>query len=500
MRRVATIVMGVVLAAQGLGGLACVGGGRQAPGPVVNAVDAVPDRPQVADMSAITDQEVDALTQWLVPLVEEAGGAKFTTPPVGELGTPERLAGILESETREIVGTIYDVPPDVVEKMAAGARVGIPGLLGKYATSTGKVYLSPSGAAGLQAAHGDAKAAFDVVTLVMAHELGHALQDQVGNLDAVMKDLKDLEHFDGMRGITEGQANWITLRVARKLGLEDAFWDMSSGQGWGKTGLVEPQAFDVWMLYGQGMAFSEHHAAKGGTDALWDIVKAPPRTTTALFRPERYGSANTETVGLSEALTGVETALTRTADWVVADTMLGEAVLRREALGLDAARVDRVLGGLKWGHERRMYVPSGASVRPRSASVMVVGFESAEQARELVELLTDGLEAQAAARTAAEAEMAENFPGVMARNWVVESKRYDRVEGDAVIQRVVGPLSANGARLASEEEQGLWVTRGNLLAVVTVSGFRPGNRLDKAVNLLFDQIAAQPKFGLAEPE
>ena len=33
------------------------------------------------------------------------------------------------------------------------------------------------------------------------------------------------------------------------------------------------------------------------------------------------------------------------------------------------------------------------------------------------------------------------------------------------------------------------IVRDNLLVVVTVSGFRPGNRLDKAVNQLFDQIA-----------
>ena len=83
---------------------------------------------------------------------------------------------------------------------------------------------------------------------------------------------------------------------------------------------------------------------------------------------------------------------------------------------------------------------------------------------------------------------------MIAREWSVEVRPYDRVDGDAVIWRVVGPNTASGAREAKEEEQALWVVRGTRLVVISVSGFRPGNRLDKAVDQLFDQLgqAATP--------
>lgn len=456
----------------------------------------VGSRPTIADPRNITAEEVDALTRWLVPYVEQAGGARFTTIPKGELGTPDNLADVLEKETKEIVGRIYDLPPEVIDRMARESRAGIPGLLGKYAPSTGAVYLVPAGVARMADGLGSEVDPLDVATLIMAHELGHALQDQVGDLDAVFGGLEDLDHFDGARGITEGHANWITLRVARALDLEDAFWVLSRGQGWGQDGLENPGAFSVWMLYGQGMAFCEHHAAQGGTDALWAMVKAPPRSTTMLFRPERYATTVSDRPeGVSQALVGVEQALTRTPDWVVADTHLGEAPLRKETLGLEAERVETVLDGIVWGHERRMYVPGGSSVAPRSAALMLIRFQDGTQARALVDLLSDGLQAQADARTQAEKELASKLRGVEARTWEVEARPYDRVEGDAVIRRVVGPTSPSGARLAKEEEQSLWVVRGDLLVVVTVSGFRPGNRLDKAVKQLFEQVEGAGLLG-----
>ncbi|MFK7931328.1 MAG: hypothetical protein AB8H79_24305 [Myxococcota bacterium] len=453
-------------------------------------------RPTFADPSAPTEAEMDALAQWLIPQVEEAGGAQFSKPLKGRLGTTENLAKEIASESREIMGRIYDLPPSVIESMSDERAGVIPGLLGKYMTSTGDVYVVPHSVAqmgeGLAAAMPEHKdnATLEVATLIMAHELGHALQDQVADLDGTFEGLKDLDHFDGMRGITEGQANWITLRVAKAIDREDVFWHISKGQGWGKEGLENPGAFDIWMLYGQGMAFCDHHAKTGGTEQLWQMVKHPPRSTTQLFRPERYSPTGSQPFDLAGVLGGVEIALTRSEDWVVADTNLGEAPLRRETLGLDKDRVDAVLDAMKWGHERRMYIGRSPTTSPRNASALVIEFDDKEQAVALVELLSDGLKTQADARTALEKSMSESIPGVLARRWEVEARPYDRVSGDAVLRRVVGPVTETGARLAVEEEQSLWVVRDRRLVVLTVSGFRPGNRLDKAVDLLFLQLDA----------
>ena len=472
------------------GALGCFGKGGATPTPTVTPAPvagpvALPD---ISDPAALTEAEIDAMVAFLSPYVERAAGARFTSTPPGRLGTPDALRDVLHDESRSVLGKIYDVPPEVIEQLAAGARAGVPGLLGKYASATGAVYLVPENVAAM--GQGDPARATEAAWMILAHELAHALQDQVANLDDVLGRLEDYDHFDGMRGITEGHANWVTLRVARELGREDAFWRLARSQGWGPEGLVEPQAFAIFMLYGQGMAMCEHHAAAGGTDRLWEMVKAPPRSTTMLFRPERYAPDLELRVDLRGAMRGVEDLLTANVPWVPTDSLLGEGALRGQLVGLPEPRVASSLEGISWAFERRMFSEGGSSAGPRNAAVRVIMFDSPEGARALVELLTDGLAAQAKARSDLEAQVASASPGFTAREWVVEAVPYDRIPGDVVVRRVVGPSVASGARLALEEEQALWVVRGQRVVVVTVSGFRPGNRLDRAVDEVFSRLDA----------
>jgi hypothetical protein len=468
------------------GVLACGGGGRTPETPRVN----LESLPSLANESS-ADADVQAYVDLLVPYVERAAGAKFNPAPVGRAGNLAALAEILEVETREILGLIYDVPPEVIEKMAKSARAGIPGLLGKYAPSTGAVYFVPGASKSWEVEAGVPSARARTL-LVMAHELAHALQDQQADFDQVTRKLEDLDHLDGFRGITEGHANWVTLRVARELSLEDEFWKLSAGQGWGKEGLIQPGAFPIFMVYGQGMKFCDYHAttapgATGDPAELWPLVRQPPRSTTMLFRPDRYAADLTPAVDLAGKLSGVEQELTRAA-WVPADTLLGEGPLRQETLGLDVGRVEKVLASVTWGHERQLHFSGDSNTSPRRGTVQVLGFADPAAARDLVALLSDGLDAQAKARSDLEKRLSENFPGMQARTWAVSNTPYEKIAGDAVLLRVAGPVSESGARQSSDEEQALFVVRGRVLVVVTVAGFRPGNRLDKAVEAVFSRL------------
>jgi hypothetical protein len=440
------------------------------------------DLPIAGDMGALTEEDLERLTAFLVPYVEEAAGAKFREVPPSKIGSADSLREVMAEETRSVIGRIYDVPERVIEQLAASAVASVPALLGKYAPATGAVYLVTSNLAGQ-----DSIEAVRLAALVMAHELAHALQDQVADLGHLFEVPLDYEHFEGLRGITEGHANWVTRRVAIALGIEDAFWAMSRHQGWGPDGVIDPGAFSVFMLYGQGMFFCDHHAKDRGAEALWEIVRVPPRTTTDLFRPARYGTP-VEVPDLKGVLAGVENTLTAGIDWVPADTVLGEGTLRADVAGLPNDRVEDLFDRVKWGYEQRMFSGGGPSAGPRKGSVRIIQFGSAVDAKAMVGLLSEGMEAQARARTEVEAKMAGALPGVVARTWSVDVKAYDRVEGDAVVLRVVGPLTASGARSSSEEEQALWVVRGARLVVVAISGFRPGNRLDRAIEQVFVQL------------
>ncbi|TVQ92760.1 MAG: hypothetical protein EA397_06280 [Deltaproteobacteria bacterium] len=495
--RVARLALTVALV---LLGLACLSGPPESRSSVTDLLDEVGESfsptprmelPTPRDAAELTEADIDLLIQALQPVIEAEAGATFHTTPKGLLGTADALREVLRSETRSVLGKIYDIPEPVIERMASAVSGELPGLLGKYASSTGAVYLVPSGIAALQTVGATPDDVNDLMVLLLVHELVHALQDQVARLDPVIEGLEDRDHFDGFRGITEGHANWVTLRVARAIGREEAFWDLSRAQGWGPEGLIEPGAFPIFMLYGQGMTLCEHHAEAGGTDRLWELVREPPRSTTMLFRPERYAPSLPERPDLRGVFRGVEDVLTRGIPWVPADSNLGEGVLRSQVIGLSPERVDQVLGSIDWGYERRMYSEGGPNAGPRQALVQVVRFERSQDAKALVELLTDGLEAQAQARTRLEADHAAVLGSEAARTWTVDAVPYDKVEGDAVVRRIVGPTTASGARRSIEEEQALWVVRDVELVVISVSGFRPGNRLDRAVELVFEQLEAR---------
>jgi len=446
--------------------------------------------PVIEDFEQITDAELQGLADLLIPYVERAAGASFRDKPRALRGDTQELGAIVASETRMVLDLIYDLPDHAIDRMASGADAPIMGLLGKYAPATGAVYLVPSTVASLGE---DQVQRLEAAAIILAHELAHALQDQVAGTEASLKTLQDYDHFDGWRGITEGHANWVTLRVAREVGLEDAFWRTSRAQGWGPDGLIEPAMFQIFMLYGQGMAMAEHHAAKGGPDRLWEILRAPPRSTTMLFRPERYAPAIDGQVELSGVLRGIEQLLTAGIPWVPADTILGEGALRQGLIGLPAERVDSALAGIEWGFERRFFHQGGGSAGARSAAVRVLQFRDATSAVAVLDLLTEGLDAQARARTELEVELAKVNPDFRPRVWSVEAHPYDKVQGDRVVLQIVGPTSPSGARLSREEEQALWVVRGRRATVVSVSGFRPGNRLDRAVVEIFERL--EPHLG-----
>ena len=62
---------------------------------------------------------------------------------------------------------------------------------------------------------------------------------------------------------------------------------------------------------------------------------------------------------------------------------------------------------------------------------------------------------------------------------------YAEIEGDAVIRRVIAP---RGAHRSAHEQQSVWVVRGHTMVVVNVQGFKPGLRMDRALQEVFRRL------------
>ena len=265
-------------------------------------------RVTIAHLNELSVHDLNAMAIDLRPVVEEASGAVFKTMPGVRLGTKEAVQDALRQDASVFIHRLYDAPEHVLQSMIESSVNMYFGVLGKYDLQRRDVLLAPEVMNSvIQRGGFEGPAIMDAACLVLAHELTHALQDQMVDLGEQLSVFRDQDHFDAARGMHEGHATFVEWRVAQLLGLEDTFWKLNEvAQGWGKDGLMDPAAFETYALYGQGMSFIQALYEKRGIQSTWDPLRVPPETTAILFRPELYGTGHTVDLKYAGILGGVE--------------------------------------------------------------------------------------------------------------------------------------------------------------------------------------------------
>jgi hypothetical protein len=428
--------------------------------------------PPLTDATKLTLPHLKSMADDLIPMIEEAAGAKYERAPIIGTTDAQGLADILESEALEVMRNLYDAPDHLIAEMARQSRFSVPGILGKYAPATGSVYLGLAPIShSIASSELEPEQTLDAACLVLAHELAHALQDQRAGHSELFAKVTDMDAFNALRGVSEGHAVYIEERVAEKLGLIDVFWELNKGQGWGPAGLEKPQAFALWGLYGQGRTFIRYQYDLKGEDWVWEVMKTPPPKTSMIFRPDTYAPTATPPPPWGEALAGVEQKLTR-GDWAVVAGPVGEYDLRGDMAGMDADAVNDILGHLVVAQQRDLAMPN------RAGQIRILEFDEADAPYQYIKLLEEGQQAMADAMSTPDHE------------WSVEVVPYDTIEGDAVIRRVVAPVRAHSSLT---ESQSVWVVRGQRLVVVHAQRFRPGLRMDHTLEEVFARLEAAEK-------
>jgi len=407
----------------------------------------------------------------VVPAVEEAAGRPFLSPPVVELATNEVFEAMLREESALIYAAVHrDTAPELRERIVREARQGIdPGLLGKYGMFEDKLFLCADNLR--RAAAEVEEPPGRLATVVLAHELVHALHDQYADLASLVRALPDRDALWALMGTAEGLANWVEGRAAEELGLQEVHEKMKRLQGWSDDGPLTPEAFAIWSRYGLGSQMIAHHFAEGGLERVWAVATRPPASTRGLFRPETWPAERTApTLDYAAVLRGTEQLVTR-GDWLVAISPLGEGPLHAEAYGAgEPSRVEAVLGHLReaWTLE---------AVRPdRQAQIRVLVFDGAHGARAYLELLKDNDEG-----------LADRLGTRLEREVDVVTRPFDQVEGDITARRDSVVVGLAGTRL---ERYAAWVVRGDTLVVVLTEDFRPGLRLGWAIESVFARLEA----------
>lgn len=428
--------------------------------------------PPAAAPTVVEPFSAAGIERWaaeLVPLVEQAGERSFTEPHPVRFLTPEAFRSFASEEALLVMDRVYAATPRPIriERAARESDGSLRGLFGKYGLFTGEVYVVHESLLGLEERFGQERAA-QMAKVVLAHELAHALQADVYDPTLALDGIVDQDHFLVWTAVNEGGANLIALRVARALGIEDAFWDLARVQGWDADGLQEPGAYDIWMRYGRGMEVLQEVVDTGGMEAFWRWNRRPPLDSAAIFEPDAATWELPESpVDPASLLAGVEQELTR-GDWLVASSRLGPWTLRGEALRTGhLEQADRTLAHLRSAWVLDLSLPD------RSGDIRHLVFDSPEQARAYVALL------RAEATDEARFLAATLGTGVQVEYAAVE------VDGDADLLRTQRVPGASGTALESHTG---WVVRGPVVVAVTARGFRPGLRLGRTIAAVFDRM------------
>lgn len=428
--------------------------------------------PAATDASAAAPEDFQAVMDgWkreIVPLLEKHAERRFRRPPVVEVFDPKAYESFLKREATLVMAvTLKDTPIHVRERVAE-EEGGLISVFGKYGLFDQKTYLVPE--AITMAANRAGREPANLARIVLAHELAHALQHEYTDATAQFEELVDLDHMRCWSSVSEGGANLLALAVARDLGIEEDFWVLSSNQGWGPDGLIEPRAYPVWMSYGRGMETLEEVVASEGMDGFWKWTEHPPASSSMLFRPATYDPTPVPEPPLAQVLRGTEQLLTQ-GDWLVSNSRLGEYELRGAAIRTGKVEAfEPVLAELQQAQHLDLRMQDG-----RTGDIAVLRFATPEAAEAYVKLLRaeQTIEGQYLAKQ-------------LGRTVEVTYTDVAGVEGDSSLLRTQRIPMGGGTYL---ETRTAWVARGSDIVMVEAERFRPGLRLAATLNGVFERLA-----------
>lgn len=421
--------------------------------------------PAPPPLTSAAELDLARLNAWvaeLVPQVEAAGGARFERVPHARFGTPEELSRILVEESLMVMSRIVEGDPHEIERLARESGASPYGIVGKYGIATKVLYLSTESVDAMVGSGGLEPGDVEVVAkLVLAHELAHALQDQAAGMEARFRSVPDEDALNALRAATEGHANQVERDVAAANGWTRVQEALDAKQGWDASGPKGPGAWDAWASYGRGRDWLDAVRGQGGSEAVWRLLREPPQTTAAVFRPEASFQRATLPESWGGAVGGVDQTLT-TGPWTRMPGYVGEWALREESFGIEPAALDAVLAHYVGGQGLSAKRPD------RSAEVRLLRFESADWAAAWIDL------ARAHAETAG-----RDASGLGIH---LQVSTFDLVACDVGLERVAGL-----GDLVAYEARTVWCARGDTVAMVSTHGFRPGKRLPSAVAQVWER-------------
>ncbi|MFP9190227.1 Hvo_1808 family surface protein [Natronosalvus vescus] len=141
---------------------------------------------------------------------------------------------------------------------------------------------------------------------ILAHELGHALQNQHFDLAQYTRDTRDLDN--GKLGVIEGDVHRVEQRYLEycqeDLWNEPCILDDAEDEG----DAQEPPNWGLYFMqfqpYSDGPSFVDHVYEEGGWDAVDALYDDMPRSSVEVIYPEHYGEFETADLEVADRSSG----------------------------------------------------------------------------------------------------------------------------------------------------------------------------------------------------
>jgi hypothetical protein len=194
----------------------------------------------------------------------------------------------------------------------------------------------------------------NIIKLVIAHELTHALQDQSIGLARTFRMAGTIEKSYAVNATIEGHAMFTQDQVADALKLgevEQKFARaLAVGSGDGKDPLEDlynnmgnKLMRDVYL---KGRDFIAWEYKDGGNDRLWSILAHPPVNTSMIYRPETYSPNAAPSADYAAILKGMEKRF-GDRDWGVQNQAVGEIQFRSVYANMDEKDVNKIASNIE---------------------------------------------------------------------------------------------------------------------------------------------------------
>lgn len=219
---------------------------------------------------------------------------------------PEEAAFPLVASRREMVKALEEDLRPQVDFLHPGASASARGTLlastahggarsavARYSPSLRRILFPPENLVPQMTALGlpaDRSTVRDFLTVVLAHEMVHAVDDAAHDLAALYRSVPDAEALRARGMVVEGRAVHYARRAADLLGLPAAVSSILPGE---RGGMTEQRARFL-LTYREGAAFTADLEERGGAELAERALAHPPRHTSTVFHPRRYGPSGEE--------------------------------------------------------------------------------------------------------------------------------------------------------------------------------------------------------------